>query len=73
MGSTGRCSDAHSEYLYLGNDLVINEEKIQFLIRKLEFNMPSIREEERMFNDGVPRIQDKFDKHPENISCRLQS
>jgi hypothetical protein len=47
--------------------------KLQFLIRKLEFNIPSIREEERVLRDEAPRIQEKFGKYAENISWWLQS
>jgi hypothetical protein len=73
MESTRRFSEGHSVYFYLDNDLAINGGKLQFLIRKLEFNIPSIREEERMLSDEAPRIQEKFGKHPENISWWLQN
>jgi hypothetical protein len=49
------------------------DKKLQFLIMKLEFNLPSIREEERVFSDGAPRIQEKYGKHQENISYWFQS
>jgi hypothetical protein len=36
--------------------LPLMNKKLQFLIRKLEFNIPSIREEEKVLSDGAPRI-----------------